>query len=326
MKSDTTKISLESIQFLFRHPWVFVYPFIIIISAFYGAISSSITLKYQCSSILSLDTIGGTVIDSKFIEKKIDLIGRVLLGDNIRNIIKTVWPAMNENADPAGYNGLMGSLRDSKGGILMEYDRKDRRLLTISYTDRDPEVCYKVVLATINTIEKANKQSSAKELETGMDFLRRQVDFYRKRLKAVGEETSKIKSELKEKSLGLSAKERDIVEEILGGLEGKNVIAPGFSAASQKAVKYEEISADLNLQLLEVARKRENIEKQLKTGIFSKQSQGAQSIEDDAFVKEYSHAIATKELETANLFSQGYTSEHPHVVRLHKEIGELESG
>ena len=184
---------------------------------------------------MSLDTIGGTVIDSRFIEEKSDLIGRVLLGDNIRNIIKTVWPNMDENADPNAYNGMMGSLRSSKGGIQMEYDRKDPRLLMISYIDRNPELCYKVVRATIDTIEKANKQTSAKELETGMDFLRKQVEFYRMRLKDVDAEVSKTKSELKEKSLGLSDKERDLVEEILGGsMEGKNVVAPGFSAASKR--------------------------------------------------------------------------------------------
>lgn len=284
-----------------------------------GAASSNVSLKYQCSSVLSLETIGGTVIDSRFIAQKTDLIGRVLLGDNIRNIIKAVWPDIDENTNPTVYSRLMVMLRTA---LSMQYDSKDPRLLTITFTDASPEICYKVVRAAIDTIEKSNRQASAKELETGMVFLKKQIEFYRSKIKALDEEMSKIKSELKEKSSQLSSRERDLIEEIIGG----NVVsASGLSASAQKAVKYEEILADLNLQLLEAERKKEDIQKQLKSGVFLRPFQGNESIEDDTFIKEYSRAIADKELEVARLLSQGYTSEHPHVARLHKEIAELES-
>jgi hypothetical protein len=325
MKSDNSIIDLTSIQFIFRHPWLFIYPIVIISSIAFGSASSTTGFKYECSGVLSFEYTGGTVINKKFIEQRIELVERVLLGENIRRIIKDVWPNVDETADPAAYSSLVERLRDSRSGISIDYDKKDRRLLKIAFVDRNPEKCYKVVAATIDTIQYANRQASVRELESGMVFLKGQIDFYKKKIKAIDEEVSKLKSELKEKSVDLSDKERDLVEEMLGAMEGKNITSPALSITAQKIAKYEEISADLNLQLLEAERKKEDLERQIKKGIFTPEVMTGQNIEEDTFVKEYSRAIATKKLEAANLLSQGYRPEHPHVIRIEKEIKELES-
>lgn len=209
MKEENKSFSLESIDFIFYHPWLFLIPILTIFSITFTVVNNT-RLDYQARAVLSFENPGGTIIDSKFTQKRTDLIGRILLGDNIKNIIKEVWPELKESREPIKYNDRIESLRSPKDGLKLVYDRTDPRLLSVSFINKDPKVCYKVVKATVDIIQKENKEVSSKDLEAGMAFLTKQVDFYKNKLKSVDEESASMVAELRRSMPELSDNEKEV--------------------------------------------------------------------------------------------------------------------
>lgn len=318
MKEESTSFSLESIEFIFRHPCLFICPFVIIVSLTFAYVSN-MTLYYESKAVISFEMPGETTIDKKFIQRKDDLLDKILLGESIRGIVKEVWPEINEEDNPIRYNSLLEKLRNN---IKFKYDGRDPHLLTISFIDSNPEICYKTVDTTIELLIRENKRGREQEIESGLAFLKSQVEFYKNKLTAIDEEIAKIKTELRSKYPELNEQEKNLVEQIIG--EAPN-FKEGQNPTLQKSIKYDEMLAELNLQLLEAQRKKEILERRLKERTYAVSTPTTQNLENDLFIKEYSRAIAEKELAMAGFISKGYTLEHPDVKRLQREIDDLKA-
>lgn len=317
---NNSAFSLESIAFLLRKPWLFICPVVIISSIVFAFISNT-TIYYKVNSVISFERAGEKILDTGSISKKEDLIGKVLLGDNIRMIIKEVWPELREEAEPLRYSQLIDRLRDPKNGIQLKFER-DPRLLSISFQDPDPNICYKVVQATINTIIRENKKEVEQRLETGLSFLKSQVELYRDKLQTIDEELITIRNELKSSLPQLTPSEKELVRSLIGESalsESKSEMSP----AVQKSLKYEEILTELNLQLLDEEKKKERLQEQIRKGTYLTGSSSGIDYRQDPSLNEYDKAITAKEIAIANLFSQGYMPAHPEVVKLKSEIENL---
>ena len=111
MKEETPEaFSIASIEFIFRHPWIFISSVVIIMSLVYAKVSLD-PLAYESSAVLSFETGEGAESDRlaerKLISIKRNLVSKVLLGENIRGIIKEVWPDINEEKNPVEYDKLL---------------------------------------------------------------------------------------------------------------------------------------------------------------------------------------------------------------------------
>lgn len=321
MKNDNIEVSLKSIGFIIQHPWCFISPAVIIMSLVYGHISS-LPLRYECDAIISFSAPAGELIGSKFVEKKKDLLSGVLIGENIRMIVKEVWPHVKEETNPIVYNNLIERLRNPQTGIKMAYDKKQEEYLTISFMDSDPNICYNVVRATIDTIRKANKEKVEIEMESGLAILRKQLEFYRDKLKVIDEETTRLKSDLQKRYPEMSDSERTLIDEVFTSTQSKEYSIQ-TQMKIQKFVNYDEKFTELNLQLLDLKKKKEELKKSLKNRDFESQALTMNKIEEDPFAKGYDSSISNKELAMTEFLSQGYTEEHPQIRKVQAEIDNL---
>jgi len=329
LKAESPEVSLSSIEFIVEHPWFFISPIVIIMSLT-SAFLSCMPLFYQSSSILSLESPGGDVISAKFIQKKEDILSGVLMGDGIGNIAKEVWPDIDEKAEPVKYNNLVERLRSPKSGIKLDYNTGKtptkpggQEFLTVSFSDTDPNLAYNVVKTTVNMIKKVSKEKAEGEIEVGLVFLRKQLEFYKEKLQVIDNEISRLKIDLKTKYPDMTEDERYLMDEMLGGISVKDYSIKTYTRV-ERIMKYEDKSTELKLRLLELQKKKDVIQRQIEKKEFIKApSLSPQETENDSFVKQYSAAIASKELSMSEFLSQGFTSEHPQIKQIQSEVQRL---
>ena len=319
IKKEATEISIQSIRFLVRHPWLFVCPFVIISSLTFSYVSN-MPLDYECTAAISFGSASGNVLERKGDNRRDAIVGSLFFGNNLAKVIKDVWPGIDEKKNPVQYNGVANRLRNPQSGMIFRSDRRNSSVMFISFSDQDPKLCYKVVKSVIAVIKEGGKSVNEGNLETGLVFLRQQLAFYKDKLKAIDEESSKLRSKLQKMSSELSMEDRNLVAEVTSDTKFKENSGQLFI---QQSVKYEEILAGLNLELLELNKSRESIIGRLERKDFSKVPLSLQQCMEDAIMKQYEGQIAIKELALTDLLSKGYTLEHPDASKLSAAISDL---
>jgi len=310
MKKENSGISLEFVNFIFRHPWLFIYPTVIIFSVIFSNINSAV-LKYRCSALVLLEVPGERLLKKVTTQSGGDLLQRLLVGESMRNIMKEVWPDKKEEDNPVAYRRSIDSLRRR---IKLYYQGK-KDLLNISAIHASPQFCHKLVTATINALKEENERTGKQKLENALVILKKQESFYKNKLRKVDEETANLKSTLKRKARSLTDEEKVLVNQILGESNFKKEEHP----ALQQLIKYDELLTALNLELLEVNRKKQALQAQLEGEMVLAPVETV-DFEEDTLVQQHSKAIAEKELAMAKLIAGGYTEEHPEVRGIKKEI------
>lgn len=317
-------ISLESIEFVFRHPLLVISTIIVMFNLISSYVSGK-PLSYRCTAVLSFelggdDSVERRIGDSKkeLIDARRDLISKALLGDNIRRIAKVAQSDINEELSPAKFDRLLEKLRSPKDGIQLKQDDKNNiNLVTISFISAKPEVCYRVVKTTVETIRDENKKARAAKTQAKIDFLNKQVEFYKDKIEKISREMDDIRNVLIENFPLLTEKEKDLISGVTGDSE---------AVKQQKLVafaKYDDVLTQLNLELIEAERRKENLKKQLTGDAASLRYRTGESPKEDIFLGEYSKAIAAKELEIAALVSSGYKIEHPQIKKIQNEMDRL---
>ncbi|MFA6635878.1 MAG: hypothetical protein WCV56_02030 [Candidatus Omnitrophota bacterium] len=321
MKHDNAGVSLDSIRFLVQHPRLFIVPIVIMASIAFSYISA-VPPVYECMAAISFDVPGGDIIGSEFFRQKENMLNNILLGDNIKRIIKEVWPEVSEEKDGERLNALVNRLRDPNKGIKINARRpRQTNATTIQFQHTDPEISYKVVSATIDVLKTISREKTESEIELGLAFLRNQLEFYRDKIKNIDEEISRIKMDLTRKYTELSREERMLVDDILSpGARGDTSMRR--QAFAQQMIGYEEKSTDLNLQLLELEKRKEDLLRQL-SGEDAAPLFTAGDLEKDHYLAQYRAAIVRNELAMSELFAQGFLPAHPQARRIQGEIDGL---
>ena len=317
-------ISLETFEFIFRHPWLIICSIAAIVNIAHAFIYAK-PLSYQCNAVLSFELAGETTTMERrsadprkeLIDARRDLLSRTLLGENIQRIVESIEPDISEKTNPAKYNTLVMKLRDPKSGIQIRQDDKSNiNLVDISFANTDPDLCYRVVRATVEAVKSESKRAAAGKAQSKIDFLDKQVDFYKNRITAIDRESENIRGFLIDNFSLLTEREKDLIAGVTGESE---------TVKQQKLLsfaKYDETLAQLNLELIELERKKDNLNKQL-AGDVSALRRRPEESRSDIFLEEYSKAIAAKELEVASLISSGYKPEHPQIKKIRSEMERL---
>lgn len=318
MKTENAAISIQSVQFLLRHPWLFICPFVIIFSIVYAS-TSLIVNEYECSATLSVGSAGGAIIE-KIAQKQDDFVSKILMGSSIGAIIKAGWPNISEQENPTEYESLVGLIKSPKTGISVKRDKKDSNVVIVSFIHKNAKVCYRVVKAAVDTMLTENKRASEEKIEAGVAFLRKQIDFYRDKIKKIDEEISALKVKLQGMAGSMNEEERALIREIT---TDDDTVSGSGELQVQKSVKYEEILAELNLQLLDAEKRRDLLKRKLENKDFLPEVTTPQNVNDDQLMREYVAKIAANNLMMSELMAKGYTSEHPDVKRLSLSIKDL---
>ena len=317
MQDENTFVSLDQVAFLIRHPWLFIFPIIIIISAATAYLPQA-EVFYQSTAIISFQMAGDMVPSStiNFNQEIKTIINKALLGENIKTIIKEAWPQVKEETRPLDFQILAERLKSDKFGVQIKSDKNNPSVITLSYISKTPEICYKILKAVIDVLARETEQRGKEGLKTGIDFLNKQVDVYKNRINTIEDDISGIKDDLKRIFPSLNEREKLLANQAMQD-KSMNFL---YAADLQKIAKYEESITNLSLQLLEAQRNKELLERQIKSGLLML---SAQDLDSDALLQDYSRAVINKERELAELSFKGYLSEHPRIKTLKEEIGAL---
>lgn len=316
MKKDNDAVSLQSIQFILQHPWLFLSALVIILSIVNISVSTS-NLVYFCKGIVAVESSGAELIGEKLVEKRREILTNISVGPNIKAIVKQMWPEADEEADPVTFNSLVEKVRNPKTGIKMVSSDRFDDFITITFSDIDPNVCYQGVKATVDTMIAMSQKQTSERIETNVLFLQKQMEFYKSKINDIDKEVARIRTELRKKYPELSSEEKNLVDEMLGA--GASAIKSETMA--QQYVNYDVKITELKLQLLELQKVKELLKKKLELGISEPLS--GTDIENDAVIMQYTQAIVTKEVALSDYLSRGYTTEHPFINKIKEEIDNL---
>lgn len=311
----------ESMEFVLRHPLLFIAPFCIILSMVYARLEAT-PLLYKYKAVVSLKRMGSETIaedqdrrwegQASFMEREtLALFKTILIGERARKIIARIWPDVSEERNPGKYEYFLQKIRK----LRAKYD-KEQGFLSIRYRDISPEFCYGIVQEAIFAMSMEIKESTEKKLQTGLKFLKKQEEHYKEKIKKIDHEITEIKFTLQDKASQLTDTERILIGEITSDER----LALLDKATIQKLATYDEMSAQLELDLLEVQKKRDAVKEMLITGKFNLL---VRNPEENTDIIQYDSAIANKEFIIAKLLAQEYLPEHPQIKTLKKEIGVL---
>jgi hypothetical protein len=327
MEKEGGLFPLDSVKFIIRHPWIFISTFVVILSMVFAHLSY-IQINYQCKAIISFEATGSGVIDSRFLQRKQDLLKSLLIGENIRNIIQEVWPYIKEDTEPRKYNYLTERLRHPRLGIKILFERSERQgeqeFVTIQFTDTNPKLAYKIVQATIDVLKRASKEKTEEKIESGLTFIRKQMEFYKDKIRGIDEDISRISGEIRKEYPNLTDDERNLLDEKFAAAAFRDGAAKAEKSPSQ-LLKYDERLMDLKLAAVQLQTRKRGLQNRLNTGNTAPITLSQVDMDSDAFIKQYSQEIVAKELAKTEYMSQGFLPEHPFIKRLHSEIQNLKN-
>jgi len=314
-KEEKTSNIFESIEFIFRHPLLFISPIVIIMSVVFAQLSE-VRLVYKSSTLLTFETKEGAEITrtrANFLApRKIELfMDKFFKHSGTEDIAKGVWPDLDKKKDPKKYKDAYAKTRRFK----FKYNEKNNTL-AIFYKSYNPTLCYKMIHSAIDALRKEIKRSTKSRIDTGLSFLKKQETYYRDKIRNIDQEISKIKSELKTKEADLSDEERILISEITGERD----IAIKDQTRLRKLAKYDELLAELPLKLLEAKKHKQILEKAIATEEYVLP---AKNPEDDRYVRQYTKQISDSELAITTLELRGYLPEHPDIKKLQRNIKSL---
>lgn len=300
MERSTSQTALASIRFLLRHPFIFIATFILIFTAIL-AYFFSLPAQYQSFAIISFESSRSGLTDAKFLQRKQDLLKSMLIGDNIRRIVREVWPELKEEEDLRKYGLVVNRLTNSRSGIRILPEKNPSRLggqdfVTVAFMDRNPRFAYRVVQSTLNVLKTVSKATTEETIESGINFLREQIELYKEKRVAINEEISKIKSDLKKAYPYLTDQQKNLVDDQLKTIASFDLTSGAEAGSGGPHGEQGETTLSYLI---------------------------AMDVQKDPFVREYSQEIMTKEIALRELRTKGFLPAHPYVIKLNTEIERL---
>ncbi|MCM8761161.1 MAG: hypothetical protein NC938_06510 [Candidatus Omnitrophica bacterium] len=317
MPKEEPSISLESLEFLIRHPWCFIYPFTVLLFMTLAYVMS-LPKVYECHAVVSFGSAAVETLPQRFTQRKENLISKVLLGDNIKKIIGIVWPGISEEANPLRYAMIRNGLRNPKGGIKFQFDRRDANIVDISFTGYNPDICYKVVQATIDVIRMENSRSVEEAIDASIVFLTRQINLYRDRLAAIDSEMLKVSAKLREMAMSLDVEQRELVNRITSEVVTQRQLD---NRAAMGEVRSADVMADLEMKLVEARKKKELLAMRIERKDFEIAKSESRDLREGIFEK----AVEQKKLLMLDMVARGYLPEHPAMKSIQKGIDDIEN-
>ena len=314
---NTGGFSLESMDFVFRHPWAIVCIFLIVANIFH-AYASAIPPEYRVTSILSFEAGAATQNKRAVTQENKEAAEKILSGLDINAIIEQALRDEPPAARPARYKELAAKLGSSKDGLSYQWTQKETiYLLDIGFLYNNPKICYRIVKAVDDTLLKASEQKVSRETADTIAFLSGQEKFYKEKLDAIDRETESVKRELVKNYPDLTDDEKALVT------QSSSTVNIATTAALKNYVTHEEAASKLRDELTGLQKKRDRFRSELESGTLTPLYDFEDRDSDNAVLDEFASSISEKELEIARLIAGGYKKKHPFVVRLLIEINSI---
>ena len=300
------------VEIFFRRKWFFLTP-TLLIAGLAVAYSFTIPPKYMSSAVVLVEEekvsnplISGLAVSTS-VQERLQTIVKILLS---RPLLEQVISELNLNAGIKDALALEDFIESLRRNISVQMVGKD--ILKVSAEDRDPETCQRITNAITSLFIKHNLELQMRETTAGIEFLKSQKEIYEKKLK----DSEKALREFKEKYQELlSVKASEEINKLIGQPSS------GAPLINTEILKYTEYKGDLirlNQDLKEAMNRKEQLEKQLR----GEEEYVVSERILDPVVKQLESDMANKQVELAQLTVYS-TEEHPHVIRLKKEIEEL---
>jgi len=222
------------------------------------------------------------------------------------NILKEQITSWNRLEEMVKELGLDKDIRNQKKFELLmlsirkriDVSLKSPHIIQISFTDKDPHVARDVVNNITEDFVRENLSGQTEEVSSATDFIKRQVELYRKKL----EDT--------EASL------REFKENHLLSLPG----SPGSDLG--KAIELQDAILQINLDLQEAQKTKETLQKQLASQ--EKIITTSKTTSTNPVVQQLTAKLIDLQAQLSELKAKKCTDEHPWVIALNDSIKEVE--
>ncbi len=256
-----------------------------------------------------------TLLD-KFEDQPVQVTRSLLYGAPVKKIVNAVWPETIGNE--AAQNGKIAYLR-SRNGVQIRFQRDNPQALSVDFSNTDPLLAFKVVKETLAQLVEHNKEVTSNRLQTGVEFLKQEVEKTRVELSKIEQEIVRIRSGLPLQVLEEHDKQFQSIEKILD-------LAPmnyDIEKNLEKALNFSESVSELEFQL-EIAKKEmEQLEADLKSKEYLNNAEDLEVVlnaNKDAEIDSLNQRLIAKKQQLSELTSKGFLLAHPDVLAATKEI------
>jgi len=257
-------------------------------------------------------------------------MGSILQRVRSRSMIEEIVKELNLDekvANQSEYQALLGTLRNSISAKISK-----NNLLEISCSYPEPEPCQKIVNLVTRKVIKENLDLQEKETETGIEWINKELDIYKRKLDEADEELQQFQeryAELLPEELSNRLYSSLTWEDPYSG----SVVAPPFSpnqlrpmggGANIYSLRYQNYSAALveqGMRLKELRKRRSSLLLQLEGEdefILTERIR-----ETNPVIQSLQGELTSKQVQLARLKVDS-TEEHPMVQRLSQEIENLQ--
>lgn len=306
--------SLSNLYFIFRHPWVILFSFLIIFNIFH-AYAMSIPPEYRSSAVISFETTSGIAINPNTINEKKSAAEKILTGSNMDIILTEALKDEASAKNTSQYERIAAKLSNPTTGIRFSWEIKNSiNLLSISFACNNARLCHNIVKTAMDMIIRESEQKVARQLQTNMSFLNDQQKFYKTKIDSIDKEIDSIKEELVRRFPELTDEDKEMIAK---SSEDMNISKKG---SLRNLEMQEETVSKLRANIAELQQSRDRLQESIDNGTFIAQHSLDDINRQDMMMADYSKAIAAKEVEISVLVARGYKDEHPMVKQLLKEI------
>ncbi len=315
--------SVSKILTIFRR-WhlCFIIPFLMVFIATVSYISNLKIFKSEAIVLFESNYIPleeyFTLLD-KFEDQPVQITRSLLYGKPVKRIVNAVWPETigNEVVE----NGKIAYLR-SRNGVQIRFQRDNPQALSVDFSNTDPYLAFKVVKETLIQLVEHNKEVTSNRLQTGVEFLKQEVEKTRVELSQIEQDIVRVRSGLPLQILQEHDKQFQSIEKILD-------LAPmnyDIEKNLEKALNFSESVSELEFQV-EIAKKEmEQLEADLKSKEYLNNADDLEKVlnaNQDSELASLNQRLIAKKQEISELTSKGFLLAHPDVLAATKEIESL---
>ncbi len=316
-ETNDSGFSVSSLGFIFRHPWVILFSFLIVLNIFH-AYATSIPPEYRSGALLLFAPAPGATARPDAINEKKSAAERIATGPNIDLILTEAFKDESADERSSQYDRIASMLSNPKTGIRFFWEAQGAsNLLRISFACDNARLCHNVVKAAMDMIIRESEQKVTRQLQANMAFLNDQQLFYKGKLDTIDKEIESIRDELVKRFPELTDEDKELITKSSGDTDISK------KGSLRKLEAQEEAVSRLKTSISEIQQNRDRLQESIDSGTFMIQYSLDDINRQDLMMAELSKAVSVKEVEISAMVARGYKDEHPMVKQLLLEIVQL---
>jgi len=300
----------DFLDIAFRRKWFFIVPTVIL---------SSLAFAYAYTKPAVYKSTALIVVEEEKIRTPV--VAGLAEQNSVLNTLNTLLQKMmsiselEKVVDELYLQKRMPKIEDKEGIVnviknSLQISPKPGGVIEMNYEGPDPLVCKEILEALVNRFVNASLKVEDTQTQRGIEFIKSQIDIYRKRL----EDSEKALAEFKKTNTkDLSLQTTEAIRDTIGFPGGVNINVSRLAGFEMELI-------NLRLQLDQLLKQKESIEKQLSSEEKVIISQTVKSA--DPVTRELSNQIVALQVKLNSLLVDS-SPDHPEVLRLEKKINNI---